>query len=1714
MLTGKWTPMNASIQKNQLVAETLALSGEIDEDWITRVEILYKTHVGTEFKHKSAWIFLKGKHKWTNPESTNARRYRFRVTDEEPGHFGDDTLPRPPGLQRISKSQRSGSNSTASSGSNLGKEDQLNAKHQLPVKGLSECKASESNIRRIQVKDIFKEVKDYLKTYSSAGPSDTRDTKIVALRLKFTDFKALEGEKVNGTYTRLKCFLNDIKNNRVIISQSEVNAMFVNSLPRKWLSMNQTQRANNSIKNDSLDALYGKYHYEEGLIDDIYASETQRFTIYASSSKALISNNHSQDSDSDFEEDNKTNSEFMADLNAEYHKRALLRINELTKGKNKKGKGDKGKSDKGLIAESFDWDVESVSPEDEGTTKFKAFMALSEDKPSVGKGDARSGQRVDITMKKLHRLLSMTDNEERKHVLDYTHVDLHYVEDQRKNLVNKFNALKQDLALHKSELCNLKNIVSINCSLQNKVIKVNIENESLNDEISNLKRSLRNGHVAKSPWTNFSLNKYLTILSKPLEEKVKKSSDKMSQTYVIKKKTKPKHPSDQNSCLDKNALPSTEQLLLALIEEVKDSGCSRHMTGVKQYLHRYSKESGPKVVFRDNSLGDTERYGSVNYNGITFIVVSYVNGLKYNLISISQLCDANFKVLFTKTQGTIYIQKDEGFLIAPRRRDVYVIDMSSCNTESNACLYAKVSPACEKGKHHRATFKTKRSFSINKCLHLLHMDLFRPVKPQTTSHNKYTLVIVDEYSRNHTLEAFCDEKGISQNFSSPCTPEQNGVVERRNITLIEAARTMLNSASLPKQFWGEAVNAACYTQNRSIIVKRHRKIAYEVFRGRAPDISYFYVFCCPVHIHNHRDHLGTFDEKADDEFFLGYSKVAKAFRVFNIIRQEMEETFHVTFSEDDEAISQSSTEDDAINFNEVRSFPDDEFNKPRTSYTQCNANTKYFPYIRAFNRLSTNIHVSPEPIITSSPLISSTSEDSLIPNIEDLVLALDEAVHPESAATFKSNDLQEDDRDEPPNDIRDSDADSASECLYVNFLSKIKPKSLIEALKEEGWVFRNKMDEERVVTKNKARLVAKGYRQEEGIDYDETFTPVASLEAIQIFLAYASYMGFTVYQMDVKSAFLNGKISEEVYVDQPPRFERSGFPKHVLREKLVCWSAKKQTSMAMSLGEAEYVAAAECCAQVLWIKSQLADCDVLYDKVPIFCDNISAIAISNNLVLHTRTKHIDIRCHFIRDHILKGAIELHFVPTDLQLTGIFIKPLAEPSFTRLVAELGMLNIEKTDKYISNYLTLVKPHTITTASFQKPLASEVALTSHMLKVAKLFQEPKQYLIPPSREVNVNDTIDKSLYRTSVQHVTQPKAPTDLKIKKKRILPSSKPNSPYKVRVILLNKQVTKTQHAEVTLVTVDATKSLESSKLVEEQVNQPLTAEVKKFMHEPEKAVDMDEDTEEQSMEIPIVEQLLEKVDKQNKAVQETPESPYDTESEIKLVKSYFTCHIPKPQDQIMHEYDESVDVQGNSDYESMLEDDMRFVIEVKVVDSDNEQGNDMSHSDHIFQDDNAFAERLSLPDHMDHICEEVSSLHSKHGDMESSIIRQVSAQIKSSLPALVTTALNEQQFNIFHVSQSDIFACLETKLSKTLKSNMGQSVTSLVQSGMQEVKDDLNSQAKSLKTLCKDVQDMQTQLNEIQSLLESAMIIDDTPEGRRTKWKRMQTLLPLRGSIY
>nr|GEZ59091.1 putative ribonuclease H-like domain-containing protein [Tanacetum cinerariifolium] len=148
--------------------------------------------------------------------------------------------------------------------------------------------------------------------------------------------------------------------------------------------------------------------------------------------------------------------------------------------------------------------------------------------------------------------------------------------------------------------------------------------------------------------------------------------------------------------------------------------------------------------------------------------------------------------------------------------------------------------------------------------------------------------------KNKEMNQFCEMKGIRREFSVG-TPQQNGVAKRKNRTLIEAARTMLADSKLPTTFWDEAVNTACYVQNRVLVVKPHNKTPYELFLGRKPDLSFMRPFGCPITILNTLDHLGKFDEKADEGFFVGYSTHRKAFRVFNTKTKIIEENLHITF---------------------------------------------------------------------------------------------------------------------------------------------------------------------------------------------------------------------------------------------------------------------------------------------------------------------------------------------------------------------------------------------------------------------------------------------------------------------------------------------------------------------------------------------------------------------------------------------------------------------------------------------------------------------------------------------------------------------------------------------------------------------------------------------------------------------------------------------------
>nr|GEW48417.1 putative ribonuclease H-like domain-containing protein [Tanacetum cinerariifolium] len=425
--------------------------------------------------------------------------------------------------------------------------------------------------------------------------------------------------------------------------------------------------------------------------------------------------------------------------------------------------------------------------------------------------------------------------------------------------------------------------------------------------------------------------------------------------------------------------------------------------------------------------------------------------------------------------------------------------------------------ACQKGKQHRASCKTKIKNSISLPLHMLRMDLFALIVVNSLMKKMYCLVVTDDYSRftwvfflstndetngilksfitrienlvdhkvkvircdnetefkNRDINQFCKMKGIIRQYSIARTPQQNRVAKKRNRTFIKAARTMLADSKLPTTFWAEAVNTTCYVQNRVLVTKPHNKTPYKLFYGKTQMLSFMRPFECPVTILNTIDHLGKFDGKDDEGFFVGYSLNSKAFRVFNSRTRIVKETLH---------IRKSSIE-----------LPD----------------------------------------------------DLNMPELEDISI-------------FK----------------------------YSN---------------------------EDVL----------GHIQEKGIDYDEVFAPVSRIKAIRLFLAYASFKDFVVYQMDVKSAFLYGKIEEEmssmgeltfflglqvkqkkddIFISQDKYvaeiLKKFGFfevktastpmetQKPLLKDKdeeeVDC---KKQTMVANSITEAEYVAASSLWSRTLDLKS-------------------------------------------------------------------------------------------------------------------------------------------------------------------------------------------------------------------------------------------------------------------------------------------------------------------------------------------------------------------------------------------------------------------------------------------------------------------------------------------------------------------------------------------------
>ncbi|GJY90939.1 putative ribonuclease H-like domain-containing protein [Tanacetum coccineum] len=749
-----------------------------------------------------------------------------------------------------------------------------------------------------------------------------------------------------------------------------------------------------------------------------------------------------------------------------------------------------------------------------------------------------------------------------------------------------------------------------------------------------------------------------------------------------------------------------------------DSGCSRNMTGNKSFLTDYQDYDGGFVAFAGSSKGGRIiGKGKIKTRKLDFEDVYFVKELKFNLFSVSQMCDKKNNVLFTETECLILSldfklhDENQVMLKIPRKDNMYSFDLKNVvpskgltclivkaiNDESNMWhrrlghinfktmnklvkgnlvrgLPAKIFEndhscvACQKGKQHKASYKSKLVTSVSQPLQILHMDLFGPTFVKSIIGKAYCLVVTDDYSRfswvfflakedetsgilktfitgienqlnhkvkiircdngtefkNYDMNQFCGIKGIKREFSNART-------------LIEAARTMLADSLLPIPFWAEAVNTACYVQNRVLVTKPHNKIPYELLIGRTPIISFMRPFDCPVTILNTLDHLGKFDGNADEGFLVGYSINSKAFRVFNSITRKVEENLHVNFLENKPNVAGSGPEwlfdidtlTNSMNYHPVNAgnrtngnacletnsdagqagkeiIPDQEYILLPLLHTSSNvpSNSKKDESSpkddagkknevkdlakegnmngpgEATNTDSTNrLNTVSSPVNTVSSSFTTIDpgrkkeqrndayDDEYVGVEADLRnLEINMSVNPTPTIKIhkdhpKAQIIREVDfaiqtrRMHKQNEAwlisfinkqRRTNHKDFQNCLFACFLSQMEPKKVTQALDDESWV--EAMQEELLQFKllNVWTLVDLPHGKKI-IDYDEVFAPIARIEAIRLFLAFASFMGFIVYQMDVKSAFLYGTIEEKVYVNQSLGFVDPEFPNRVYK---------------------------------------------------------------------------------------------------------------------------------------------------------------------------------------------------------------------------------------------------------------------------------------------------------------------------------------------------------------------------------------------------------------------------------------------------------------------------------------------------------------------------------------------------------------------------------------
>ncbi|GJY60182.1 retrovirus-related pol polyprotein from transposon TNT 1-94 [Tanacetum coccineum] len=530
-------------------------------------------------------------------------------------------------------------------------------------------------------------------------------------------------------------------------------------------------------------------------------------------------------------------------------------------------------------------------------------------------------------------------------------------------------------------------------------------------------------------------------------------------------------------------------------------------------------------------------YGDSQLGNVTISRVYYVEGLRHNLFSVGQFCDADLEVAFQK--NTCFIHNLEGvdLLYGSRDTNLYTISLEDMLKTSPICLLSKVSKTkswlwhCQLSHLNCGTLNKLAKDGLAQGIPRLkfqkdHLYLACALgkskksshqpKAEDTNQENYIFCIwicVFLRTKDEAPEAIIKCIKNIQVRLNATVRNQNGVVERQNQTLVEVARTMLIFSKATLFLWAEAINTACYTQNRSLIRLRYNKTPYELMQDNKPDLSFFHVFGALCYPTNDNDDLGKLDAKADIGIFVGCAPAKKAFRIYNKRTQKIIETIHVTFDEQTTMASEQFSSGPGLHYMTLATSSSGLVPNPVSQK----------PFQEA---------IAPRAVVLAD-FIVSTSTDLDTPSLS--TPSTQEQEHsPKISHGFEESPKTPIFRDDPLHESLHEESTSQGSSSNVR-----QTHTLFEHLgkwTKDHPIANLKTVEFGGVLKNKARLVAQGFRQEAGIDFKESFAPVARIEAIHIFVANVAHKNMMIYQMDVKTAFLNGELKEEVYVSQPEVF--------------------------------------------------------------------------------------------------------------------------------------------------------------------------------------------------------------------------------------------------------------------------------------------------------------------------------------------------------------------------------------------------------------------------------------------------------------------------------------------------------------------------------------------------------------------------------------------------